>query len=221
MCASDGADFMAHLRASTRELHNAAERSGIYRALLCGTATRYGYGLLLRNLHPVYKELERGLDANRVLRPLARPEVYRTHAISQDLSTLFGAGWETTLPMLSAGSDYAARVRRLGDTMPSLLLAHVYTRYLGDLNGGRILARCVARGLGLSSPELAFYSFQAQQPASTEQELVAIYRAAIAAVAVTTQAGDREVKEARHAFTMNIDLSVAVFEAMRSVLRKV
>ena len=39
------------------------------------------------------------------------------------------------------------------------LIAHAYTRYLGDLSGGQILQRLLARSLQLRPAELTFYDF--------------------------------------------------------------
>ena len=47
------------------ELHRDAERTGLIADMLHGRADRRGYVLLLRNLQPAYKALERGLDAHR------------------------------------------------------------------------------------------------------------------------------------------------------------
>jgi heme oxygenase len=39
-------------------------------------------------------------------------------------------------------------------------LAHHYTRYLGDLSGGQIIARLVARHYGATTDQLGFYHFE-------------------------------------------------------------
>ena len=56
---------------------------------------------------------------------------------------------------------YAAHLRELADRDPALLVAHAYTRYLGDLSGGQILRGAAVRILGLTpdGPGLAFYDF--------------------------------------------------------------
>ncbi len=59
----------------------------------------------------------------------------------------------------AAGQAYAGRITAVGEREPVLLAAHLYTRYLGDLSGGRILGRIAANSLGLREEGLAFYRF--------------------------------------------------------------
>ena len=207
--AESGEIFLTCMREETRALHRVAERSGIYASLLAGSANRLGYGLLLRNLHPVYEQLERGLDECDALRPLARHDVYRAPAIARDLVSLFGTDWRDALPRLPAGTAYAERVRVLRLDSPKLLLSHAYTRYLGDLSGGRVLRRLLARYLRLSPTALTFYEYPPDVGASG---MACQYRAAIITTATSTGAGALEVEEAIAAFSMNIELSIAVHE---------
>jgi hypothetical protein len=63
-------------------------------------------------------------------------------------STLHGPGWAHRLTTVPAAAAYATTCKQLSATRPALLAAHVYVRYLGDLNGGQMLSRIVAKGLG-------------------------------------------------------------------------
>ena len=52
------------------------------------------------------------------------------------------------------------RINQISKEKPELLVAHAYTRYLGDLSGGQILKKIAQRGMGLQGSEgLAFYEF--------------------------------------------------------------
>jgi heme oxygenase len=154
------------LKHATHRLHREAERSGFIRDLLNHRGTLPGYVLFLRNLLPVYEALEDGLgaqaSAGRPLAKLARPELYRSAALRSDLAQVAGADWQSKVPVLDAASAYAERVRQASSADDGAGLAgHAYVRYLGDLNGGQILARLLARDLALPETALSFYAFPA------------------------------------------------------------
>jgi heme oxygenase len=163
----------ARLRDGTREAHRAAERGAFVRAFLRArrpdgdttdpTLDHATYRAYLDALWSVYAALEAGLERHRehpVAGPLALPHLYRAPAIAADLHALFAAH-PGDQPPVPAARAYAAHLRELADRDPALLVAHAYTRYLGDLSGGQILRGAAARILGLTpdGPGLAFYDF--------------------------------------------------------------
>jgi len=198
------------MRTRTHQLHRRAERSGIVNDLLRGNATRYGYGLLLRNLLPAYEQLEGGLELHgRTLpvRAAARRELYRASAIRSDLDALAGEGWESALALLPSGKDYARRVAAVAEHDGTGLIAHAYTRYCGDLSGGQVLKRLLAQALGLGPQELSFYDFpQIPDPKDFKER----YRLAIDACALTIDDQPSVVAEAMVAFELNIAVSEEV-----------
>ena len=46
-----------------------------------------------------------------------------------------------------------SRIRELGQTQPELLVAHHYTRYLGDISGGQTLKKKAQKSWDLEDPE--------------------------------------------------------------------
>jgi len=199
--------LVAAMRHRTRRLHAEAERSGIVREVLRGTATTDGYALLLRNLHPVYRALEDGLERHRrtpLLRDLARSELYRSAAIEADLAALVGLTWPESLPLLAAGRRYAARVEVAGDGDGSLLLAHAYTRFLGDLSGGRVMAARLTASLPTFPVALSFHAFP--RIADVER-FKAEYRLALDDAGSRISELQQVVKEAEEAFSLNIALA--------------
>jgi heme oxygenase len=195
---------------STRKLHLEAERSGIIAELLHGTASRDGYVLLLRNLHPVYREIEDGIARQRdnpILAPLAAHPLARAPAIESDLAALCGDNWQSRLPLLPAGDAYARRIRQAAEGDGSLLIAHAYTRYLGDLNGGQIVRRLLEKTLRLGARELSHYDFSAiADPA----ELKGDYRRALELAGAAAPDPGAVIEEGAVAFSCNIALSVEV-----------
>jgi len=200
------------MREATQSLHRRAERSGIVCELLAGRATRHGYALLLRNLQPAYAALESGLDLHRLtpgLGHLARPAVYRSAALAADLGALADADRLRDLPLLAAAKRYALRIEDAARGDGARLIAHAYVRYLGDLNGGRILRRLVGGSLGLTSAMLGFYDYGAPDTAALESD----YRSAIDAAGDSLESTAAVVAEAVEGFLLNIELSEAVLNA--------
>ena len=194
----------------TRELHVEAERSGVLRDLLRGEATREAYVLLMRNLLPAYQALEQGLAHHRGSPALDRLIDFgldRAPALEADLVALCGARWNQGIPLLAAGDFYARRIVKAAEGDGSRLIAHAYTRYLGDLSGGQILQRLLSKSLGLRPSELSFFDFSRF---SDLDALKAEYRLALDGAGAMAADPQMVIEEAAIAFSLNIDLSCAV-----------
>jgi heme oxygenase len=194
----------------TKTLHVEAERTGIIRDLLRGEASREGYILLLRNLLPAYRAMEQGLEHHRAspaLGHLADYRLDRARALECDLVALCGERWSQHIPLLAAGELYARRIGKAAEGDGMRLIAHAYTRYLGDLSGGQILQRLLARSLELRASELTFYDFP--QFADLDA-LKADYRQALDRAGAGAADPQTVVEEGAIAFSLNIDLSCAI-----------
>jgi len=88
------------------------------------------------------------------------------------------------------------------------LLAHAYVRYLGDLNGGQVLARLLAKNLGLDAAMLSFYDFPGIGEIGAFR---ARYREWIDAAGDDVEDADAVIAEAREAFVLNIAVSDTVW----------
>jgi heme oxygenase len=203
------------MRERTGELHRRAERSGIVAEIVAGRISRAGYSTFLRNLLPAYQALESGLEGQRAtpgMSGLIRPEVFRAKAIAEDLSFLVGSSWHD-LALLPIAIHYAERIVAAAKEAPELLIAHAYTRYLGDLGGGRALERILRSALDLDGQGLAFYAF----PQVTDvRALAGSYRSAIDFAAKGCSNLERVVDEAVDAFHLNIALSETVAASLRA-----
>lgn len=169
--------------------------------LLAGRLALPGYCALLRSLHAVYEAMEAALmhgDAHPAVQGLHGPQMHRRDALAADLHRLQGPQWRRQLPLAAAGAAYAARLADLADRSSAALVAHAYARYLGDLHGGQILKRLVARGLGPAAEGATqFYEF------GDEARVLALrqgLRQALAALPVTAAEADLIVAEARWSF---------------------
>ena len=202
--------LVQRMRVRTRELHASAEQSGIIAAILAGQATRLDYAIYLRNILPAYRALEQALERHRnhpVIGPIVQPSLFRAASIQADLERLAGAGWPDALPQVPAAQRYAARVAWAAGGDGGMLIAHAYTRYLGDLNGGRILRRHLVRLFGADFLAVSFLEF----PAIADiRVFAAMFRAALDSAAGQFADPDRVVQEAAVAFELNIALSQEV-----------
>lgn len=204
-CSLRPARLLEALRERTADLHTQAERSGIVADILRGRASRDGYVLMLRNLLPVYRALEDRLGRHAgspAVGRIVRPELARAGAIAADLASL--AAEPSALPVLPATARYVDAIDRAADGDGGRLVAHAYARYLGDLSGGQILKKLLARSLDLPPDALSFYEFP---DIGDIAAFKAEYRAAIDRVG--DEIGDFEavVEEGATAFQLNIELS--------------
>ncbi len=201
-------DLASRLRGATRDLHAEVERTGVMADLLAGRLGRAGFAALLRNLHALYAALEPALEGFALL-PV--PPLARTPRLAEDLDVLHGPGWREALPLAPAAADYAARLQALGARQAPELAAHAYVRYLGDLHGGQVLARLVARRFGLEGGQgTRFYDFGGE---ARVQHLRDGLRAALVALHPGEAAAQAIVDEARWAFRQHAKLFRQLAEA--------
>lgn len=202
--------IVASLYVRTRELHLQAEQSGIIADILRGEASRDGYILLLRNLHAAYTAMEHGLARHHQTPGLDRVSAYRfdrAGAIAADLDALCGVNWPCAIPLLPAAENYADVIAQAAEGDGSRLIAHAYTRYLGDLSGGQIVQKLLAKSMQLRPEQLSMFDFTGfPDPAALKSE----YRHALEHAGAVVADPDLVVEEGATAFTLNIALSVAV-----------
>lgn len=87
-----------------------------------------------------------------------------------------------------------------------MLVAHAYTRYLGDLSGGQVLGKITQKSLGLNGKEgLSFFSFPGVSSANRFKQL---YRSRMNSVELTGEQRSAVLLEAVDAFQLNIQVRV-------------
>lgn len=151
------------LKEGTKSLHREVERGPLIQAIFKGGLTKSAYIDFMAALNLVYIGMEKGLEEHRnhpIIGQFYFPELFRASAISQDLDFLTGSQDWASKKILPAARYYQARLSNIIDNNPHLLMAHIYTRYLGDLSGGQIMVKMVSRELNLTTKEgLSFYQF--------------------------------------------------------------
>lgn len=204
------------LRQGTRHAHRVVERVRFIRWFLKGVLHRPSYLRYLCDLHCLYQTLEQELSAHvldPVVGPVCLPALFREKALASDLTQLYGAAWQQTLAPSLAAQDYAQQLRRLSRESPHRLVAHAYTRYLGDLAGGQILRALAKLALGLAEGEgLAFYDFPLVTDIVTMREQ---FRRILDALPLSEAQSTELVAEAVRAFQMNQAILEGVDEGAR------
>jgi heme oxygenase len=204
------------LKDGTKSVHAAAEKTDFVREFVKGRCDVACYRMMIKDLYFVYAALEAAAErcaANPLYSPLHFPaELGRTRALMADMHSLFGDTWRNDLQAQpsSAAQEYVARLEHIAEHEPELMAAHAYTRYLGDLSGGRVLARIARRILSLDpgcDDGVSFYTFERVPNPKTFKEH---YRRNLDALPTSEDLTTRMVHEAVLAFELNIGLFKAL-----------
>uniref|UniRef100_A0A3B5PP89 heme oxygenase (biliverdin-producing) n=1 Tax=Xiphophorus maculatus TaxID=8083 RepID=A0A3B5PP89_XIPMA len=193
---------------ATKENHFRAENTQLMLSYQKGQITLQQYKVLLFSLYEIYKALEEELDRNSshpAVAPIYFPqELARLELLESDLEYFFGQDWEKRVIVPAATQRYKQRLRKIGQENPELLVAHAYTRYLGDLSGGQVLGKITQKSLGLSSKEgLSFFSFPG---VSSPNRFKQLYRSRMNSVELTEEEKAAVLEEAVEAFELNIQV---------------
>mmetsp|Transcript_1339 Transcript_1339/g.2625 ORF Transcript_1339/g.2625 Transcript_1339/m.2625 type:complete len:262 (-) Transcript_1339:351-1136(-) len=214
------------LKARTKEIHREAHGVDFTNAFSKGVVSRTDYMQLLARYYKVYTVMEQEYDAlcdpsnetpeAQVLRKLWFPEALnRVKGLELDLEYFYGPNWaeEVTAIKSEASDSYVAHLKDLANNNPLLLIAHVYTRYLGDLSGGQILKRCAVKAMKLPEDQgTQFYVFEEiESPKDFKNE----YRALLDGLDLTADQKEAIAVEAIEAFKC----SIALFREMDQIMK--
>jgi heme oxygenase len=184
-----------------------AENVGFVKCFLKGVVEPTSYRKLVANLYFVYSAMEEEMERHRqhpILSKLYFQQLNRQRSLEQDLKYYFGSQWREQIVLSPAGEAYVQRIREVSNSNPELLIAHLYTRYLGDLSGGQILKGIAQRAMNLADGQgTAFYEFE---DIPDEKQFKATYRQALDELPIDEATADRIVDEANAAFGMNMKL---------------
>ncbi|MGL5034526.1 MAG: heme oxygenase (biliverdin-producing), partial [Microcystaceae cyanobacterium] len=140
------------LREGTKASHTKAENTAFMKCFLKGVVEKEPFCKLLSNLYYVYGTLEAELlclKDHPVVGKIFFPELNRQASIAKDLAFYYGDNWQQEITPSPAGITYVDRLGEVAEKQPELLIAHAYTRYLGDLSGGQALRSIVRSALSL------------------------------------------------------------------------
>ncbi|XP_052405835.1 heme oxygenase 1a [Carassius gibelio] len=211
-----GSDLSEQIKAATKDSHVRAENTQLMLNYQKGQITQTQYKLLLCSLYEIYRALEDELDRNAshpAVQPIYFPqELARLESLERDLEHFFGPHWRTRVTVPAATHRYTQRLREIGNNSPGLLVAHAYTRYLGDLSGGQVLGKITQKSLGLSGNKGAqFFWFPG---VTSPNRFKQMYRSRMNSIELTEQQRQDLLDEATTAFELNIE----VFDDLQKML---
>ncbi|ADI64692.1 heme oxygenase (biliverdin-producing) [Trichormus azollae] len=200
-------NLASKLRIGTKKAHTMAENVGFVKCFLKGVVEKSSYRKLVANFYFIYSAMEEEMEKHKdhpVVGKIYFPQLNRKHTLEQDLTYYYGYNWREQIKLSSAGEAYVQRIREISAKEPELLVAHSYTRYMGDLSGGQILKGIAQTAMNLGEGEgTGFYEFA---DITDEKAFKAEYRQNLDAMPIDDTAGDRIVEEANAAFDVNMKM---------------
>ncbi len=183
--------------------HREAEGSLFMTELLDGRLNREGYAAYLLRLRVVYAALETAVRErldDPAVAAVHDPALERLAAIDRDLAHWRPVGSQHVDS--PAAEAYRARLDAAGE-WGGLLVAHHYTRYLGDLSGGQAIGRILDRTFDLDGAGTSFYAFPEIPKPKPYKDA---YRERLDALDLSPGDVERVVGEVKVAFRLNQDL---------------
>ena len=192
------------LKEGTKESHSAAENTKFVASFLRGVVDYEEYRKLLTNFYYVYDTMEQRIRETEdpMVQAVRSESLERKEGIERDLEYYYGPDWKDKQIPSEACNKYCHRINEVAEQNPYLLVAHHYTRYIGDLSGGKILKEITARVL--NPPEgkgLDFYEFPSIPDAKLFKQN---YRACLDNLGTDTSQENALITEANYAFRLNM-----------------
>ena len=187
------------LKEGTKVSHSAAENTKFVSSFLKGVVSRDNYKQLTANFYYVYRAMEEEIDKLDDF-PLHDKLLSRTNKLEQDLRYYYGVMWRDKIEPSQSTKNYVKRIQVIAQQTPYLLVAHHYTRYMGDLSGGQILASITKKALNLTTEGLKFYEFDIPNMKEYKDK----YRQTLNDLNMSEVQTSMLIDEANYAFKLNM-----------------
>ena len=187
------------LKEGTKVSHSAAENTKFVSSFLKGVVSRDNYKQLTANFYYVYRAMEEEIEKLDDF-PLHDKLLNRTNKLEQDLRYYYGVMWRDKIEPSQATKNYVKRIQVIAQQTPYLLVAHHYTRYMGDLSGGQILASITKKALNLTTEGLKFYEFDIPNMKEYKDK----YRQSLNDLNMSEVQTSMLIDEANYAFKLNM-----------------
>jgi len=147
----------------TRKSHSVAENSAFVTGFFKGMSNLDSFGSLVTSLYYVYEAMEEAFENTSDARvcTLDKPELRRMDSLKADMDYFYSDRNQKIQSPSPATKAYVDRIKEVAKSEPYLLIAHQYSRYLGDLFGGQMMGGMATRTLNLEQGKgISFYSFE-------------------------------------------------------------
>nr|BDA98278.1 heme oxygenase [Rhodomonas sp. NIES-1006] len=200
-------NLATQLREGTSKSHSMAENVSFVKSFLGGVIDKESYKTMVANLYFVYVAIEDAMDKNKeheCIEPIYYQELNRRTSLEDDLTFYYGDDWKDKVSPSPATQAYVDRINTISENKPELLVAHAYTRYLGDLSGGQILKNIAQRAMNLKDNKgLSFYEFD---QVKDEQEFKQQYKKALDNLPIPEEETGKIIAEANVSFNLNMKM---------------
>ena len=161
---------------------------------------------IVTSLFFVYKAQEEAFDKadNENVKALDYNELRRVSSLEEDMQFFYGNDWQSKIKPSIGAKKYVARIEQIAKEQPELLIAHQYTRYLGDLFGGQMMGGMASKSLGLEPGQgTTFYQFD-DIPDTTD--FITQWYINLNKLDLTQEQKNEIVDEANLVFALNIEI---------------
>ncbi|YP_003359246.1 heme oxygenase (plastid) [Cryptomonas paramecium] len=201
-------NLATQLKEGTAKSHSLVENIKFIKMFISGVLTKTSYRKLLANLYFIYSSLENEIDkhnSNPLIGPINFQTLHRKKSLEKDLKYYYGENWKSLIKPSKATLIYTQRIEKISAHKPELLIAHAYTRYLGDLSGGQLLKKITKKSLQLQEEGagLDFYNFKNIE---NLQEFKKIYKDALNSLQLDRDCTNSIIAEANTAFKLNMSI---------------
>ena len=198
--------FSLQLKEGTKKSHSAAENTKFVAGFLRGVLDKKKYRQLLTDFYYVYDTMEQRIRESKdtFVNMITFNELERVDALERDLRYYYGPMWRDVQDPSESCNKYCYRINEIAEKDPYLLIAHHYTRYIGDLSGGQILKNIASKAL--CNPEgegLHFYDFPEIDNAKEWKDG---YRLCLDNMDLNEQQKSAIIAEANNAFRLNMHI---------------
>ena len=207
----DDGTFSSAIRAATWGDHGDRERATVMEDTMQMRASIEDYTELVAQHYFMYQALEEAskqLAADPRYAALHPAALVREQNIADDLQLLLGDDWLGKIEAVEATASSADRIREIAAEgwIPGIV-AHHYTRYLGDLSGGQMIAKRMKKQHGFDRTGIAFYDFT---ELGSIAEFKKIYREALDLLGEGLDEAERQrmIDEVRLAYRFNTQVFI-------------